>query len=371
MATIEKRTDRDGKTSYRAKVRLKGYPMQSATFGRLTDARRWVQSTEAAIREGRHFKTSEAKKHTLADALDRYERDILPVKFKTKEQLNRKPVLKWWRDEVGHVVLADLNAALFADCRDRLVKTPSKKGGFLKSDTIKKRFDVIKNVLKAAVNEWMWLEKNPLDDGKVEMPELPRGRVRYLLDDERERLLTACKESSNEWLYAVVVIALCTGMRRSEIMNLYWRMPKNPPKEMAWGVVNLVERNITLHQTKNDDMRRLPLVGPAYELLKEHRKIRRLGTDLVFPSEKNPIKPIDLTRPFENARDAAGLDNFRFHDLRHTTASYLAMGGAQLPEIAAITGHRDLKSLQRYIHLSQSHVDGILGDMVSSRMGGA
>ncbi|MDP1558522.1 MAG: hypothetical protein Q8K59_02490 [Nitrosomonas sp.] len=71
MANIEKRISNAGKTSYRIKVRLKGFPSQSATFERLTDAKKWSQQTESAIREGRHFKTTEAKRHTLTELIDR------------------------------------------------------------------------------------------------------------------------------------------------------------------------------------------------------------------------------------------------------------------------------------------------------------
>jgi len=81
MASIEKRVSQDRKkTAYRAKVRLRGFPAQSATFERLTDARKWVQHTEAAIREGRYFKTVEAKKHILKDAIDRYLENVLTKK---------------------------------------------------------------------------------------------------------------------------------------------------------------------------------------------------------------------------------------------------------------------------------------------------
>ncbi|MBS3955042.1 MAG: site-specific integrase [Methylomicrobium sp.] len=371
MARFKSRTGKDGKTKHTVEIRLKGFPPQAATFERLTDARKWAASTESAIRENRHFKTSASKKHTLADIIERYQSDILPVKFTHKEQLNRRPILAWWKSEIGYLLLSELDAAIFAECRDKLAKTQSHKGGFLGPDTIKKRFDCIKNVLKVACNEWLLIEKNPLADGKVELPSLPRGRTRFLDDDERERLLSACRDSSNEWLYLVVMIGLCTAMRKSEIMYLYWRLPKTPPKESAWGVVDLDSKSIKLHQTKNGDSRGLPIVGPIYDLLKEHRKIRRFDSDLLFPSLNNPQKPIDLTRPFENARAAAGLDNFVFHDLRHTCASYLCMAGASLPEISEITGHRDLKSLKRYLHLSQGHVDGVLADMVAKRMGGA
>ena len=79
MANIETRTSNDGETSYRVKVRLKGFPAQSATFERKSDAKKWAQDTESAIREGRHFKTSEAKRHTLSELIDRYIKNILPT----------------------------------------------------------------------------------------------------------------------------------------------------------------------------------------------------------------------------------------------------------------------------------------------------
>ena len=80
MANIEKRVSQTGIPSYRVLIRLKGYPTQSATFKRITDAKRWEQQTEAAIKEGRHFKTTEGKKHTLAELIDRYSKDVLPSK---------------------------------------------------------------------------------------------------------------------------------------------------------------------------------------------------------------------------------------------------------------------------------------------------
>ena len=80
MATIEQRATKDGTTMYRVKVRRKGAPPLTATFHRLTDARKWAQVTEGAVLEGRQFKTAEAKWHTLADLIERYCRDVLPQK---------------------------------------------------------------------------------------------------------------------------------------------------------------------------------------------------------------------------------------------------------------------------------------------------
>ena len=85
MASIKERISKDGSVRYTVEIRLKGYPAQTATFKRKTDAKKWIQDTESAIREGRHFKTTEAKKHTLAETVDRYIKDVLPTKPKLQD----------------------------------------------------------------------------------------------------------------------------------------------------------------------------------------------------------------------------------------------------------------------------------------------
>ncbi len=99
MATIEQRKAA-GNTTYRVKIRLKGHPPQTATFERKTDAKQWAQQTETAIREGRHFKTTEAKRHTLGELVDRYLRDVLPSK--PKSEVDQKRQLLWWKQQLGH-----------------------------------------------------------------------------------------------------------------------------------------------------------------------------------------------------------------------------------------------------------------------------
>lgn len=127
MAAIEKRVQKDGSANYRVKVRLKGQPMQSATFERLTDAKRWAQTTEAAIREGRYFKTSESRKRTLADAIDRYARDVMALNPK-KNDVNQRKYLSWWKEQLGAYALADISPALVSEKRNRLVGQTNRFG---------------------------------------------------------------------------------------------------------------------------------------------------------------------------------------------------------------------------------------------------
>jgi integrase len=207
----------------------------------------------------------------------------------------------------------------------------------------------LSHVFNVAVADWAWLDSNPVK--KVKSPKLPRGRVRFLDDNERARLLIACKESNNAWLYLCVVLALSTGMRQGELMGLKWQD------------VNLKDGYLILHQTKNGTRRRVPIAGLGLELLAEHSKIRRLDTDLLFPGTIHKNKPIDLRTPFETALKAAGINDMKWHDLRHCCASYLAMNGASLGEIAEVLGHKTLSMVKRYSHLSDSHVSNVVGSM--------
>jgi len=341
MATIEKRETQDGKTSYRVKVRLKGYPAQSATFNRLTDAKKWIQDTESAIREGRHFKTAEAKRHTLGELINRYQGELLARHPKAAE--DRKHHLAWWKEQLGAYSLSDVTPALLAEYRDKLMNEGRANA------TAAKYLAVLSHAFSLAVNEWAWLEISPMD--KVKKPALPRGRVRYLSDDERERLLTACRESTSPFLYPVVVLALSTGMRQGELMGL------------TWDDIDLSRGRAILHETKNGERRAVHLTGYALEQVRELGRVRRLDTKLMFPGNRHKGKPIDLRAPWEQALKTAEINDFHFHDLRHSCASYLAMNGATLAEIAEVLGHKTLSMVKRYSHLSDAHVSSVVEKM--------
>lgn len=344
MANIEKRTSKEGDISYRVKVRLKGYPTQTATFERITDAKRWVQQTESAIREGRHFKTSEAKRHTLDETIERYIQHVLPKKPKSQKDQGQQ--LAWWKEQLGQFTLADITPSLIAQYRDLLANNDGKKPR--SPATVNRYLAVLSHLFTFAVKEWEWIEENPLR--KVTKMKEPRGRVRFLSDDERNRLLAACKESSSPYLYTVVVLALSTGARRMEILGLRWQD------------IDFNRSIITLHETKNGERRILPLTGHALSLIQERAKLRHLHCDYVFPS-KDLKNPIDIRTPWENALKRAEINDFHFHDLRHSAASYLAMNGASLAEIAETLGHKTLQMVKRYAHLSESHISKVVASM--------
>lgn len=373
MATIQTRKSDDGKTvSYRVMIRLKGHPTQTATFARKTDADRWAKQTEAAIREGRHFATSEAKRHTLGDLIDRYLREVMPSKA-LKSQAAQTTQLDWWKAQLGGYTLDRITPPLLAQYRDRLAtetlpprtQDPSKAGPPRRrsASTVVRYLAALSHVFTVSVREWQWTEVNPLV--RVTKPKEPRGRVRFLSEDapdgapgERTRLLAACKASASADLYPAVVLALSTGARAQEVLGL------------RWPQVDLVRRAALLEDTKNGERRVLPLHGLALDLLKDRAKVRKLDTDLLFPGRprrdetgKLIYKPVDLRTPFETALRVAGVEDFHWHDLRHSAASYLAMGGASLAEIAEVLGHKTLAMVGRYAHLSEAHTSAVVSRM--------
>ena len=199
-----------------------------------------------------------------------------------------------------------------------------------------------------------WLGSNPFP--RVKKPTEPRGRVRFLEDDERDRLLAACRESKSNSLYAIVVLAITTGMRQGEILNLKWKD------------IDFSRSRLILHETKNNERRAVPIVGLAHQILSELSKVRRIDSQLVFPGT-DPEKPLSIRTEIDTAIESAEIQDFRFHDLRHTAASYLAMNGATLAEITEVLGHKTLQMAKLYAHLSEAHTTSVVERMSNKIFG--
>ena len=142
---------------------------------------------------------------------------------------------------------------------------------------------------------------------------------------------------------------MSTGARQGELLGLRW-----PDVDLGRGLA-------FLHETKNNERRALPITGLAASILRETKRVRRVDTDLVFPSRTG--KPKFPQRAWNEALSAAQITDFRFHDLRHSAASYLAMNGATLMEIADVLGHKTLAMVKRYSHLTEQHTSQVVARM--------
>jgi integrase len=175
-------------------------------------------------------------------------------------------------------------------------------------------------------------------------------RVRFLSDEEREQLLAACKRSTWDRLYLLVLMGLTTGARRGELERL------------RWGDVNYEGEVADVRHTKNGEPKRLPLTPAVIEELRRHEGP---PAALIFASRRRPDRAYNIDPAWARALRAAGVRNFRFHDLRHSCASYLAQDGATLLEIADVLEHKQLSVTKRYSHLATGHkaklVNRVLG----------
>ncbi|MCB2199020.1 site-specific integrase [bacterium] len=347
MATIQKRVLKDGTIRYRAIVRIRGTSRQEMTFDRKTDAKNWANKIETEIRDGKVILTSQASRHTFGELIDRYTESILPRKKSSKDQ---KRHLDWWKTELGDRFLCNITPSLLAEYRDSLLK-----GGRSKS-TANRYLASLGHPFTIAIREWGWVSDHPVH--KISKLPEPRGRIRFLSKEELKKLVEACKNQKNPDLLHSVVLSLATGARQAEIFGLEWER------------VDLEKGRLTFTETKNKEIRTVPIRGYALELIRERGRVQRLDTDLVFPGRKLPTKPVSVRGAFENALEEAGIEDFRWHDLRHTAASYLAMDGANASTIAAVLGHKTLAMVKRYAHLSEDSLGLQIESMNKSLFGG-
>lgn len=343
MATIERRKTVAGKTRYRALVRRSGFPAASRTFPRLADASQWARDVEADMRAGR-YKPASRHDRKVSDVIDRYASTHLARK-KTGEKQRQQ--LSEWRYRIGEYDLNMLRPADIASARDDLLVTG--RCGSRSPATVVRYLAALSHAFTVAVKDWAWMEANPC---KLLMwPKEPRGRVRFLSDAERIRLLQACEASSCEQLHPIVLLALLTGMRRGEILGLRWEN------------VDLERHRLILTETKNNERRQVPLVPRALQVVQSRTNGDIHPRAFVFAPRSGAGRRIDLRYVWAAALRRAEIQDFRFHDLRHTAASYLAMTGATTNEIAEILGHKTLAMVQRYAHLTTGHSAKVLARM--------
>lgn len=355
MATIQKRQGSDGAISYRVMVRRKGFPAQNATFPRRTDAKIWARQIEGDITRGRHVTEYEARKLTVGKLVDRFLETLRLDKPHAYPK--QRQILDWWKEQLGAYSLPHLTPARISEKRDALLREnigTADKPQHRSPATANRYLAALSKACSVAVKEWRWMQDNPVL--RVQKERESPGRVRYLTAEEKDALLFACGGSPMRELELIVMLALTTGMRRGEILGLRWS-----DMDMKRGV-------IVIQKTKNKECRAVPIAPQVLASLGKHAQVRHLKTDLVFPCGDKD-KPLDFDHAFINAVRSAKIGNFRFHDLRQSAASYLAMSGATTAEIAAVLGHKTLATVKRYAHLSDQHAGTVVERMTKKFFG--
>jgi integrase len=209
------------------------------------------------------------------------------------------------------------------------------ESGKVEGATINRDLQVLKRMYYKAI-DWDYARENPVT--KVEFYAESYGRIRYLTREEFVKVL----EAADPRVRPVIVFAVHTGMRQSEILGL------------QWSDMDLENRYASLYVTKNSEPRKVALNASAVLAV---LPLKLSKSDYVFSDSSGvPLSPRTVLDWFKRALAKAGIRDFRFHDLRHTCASWMAMAGVPIEKIKAQLGHKDIRMTMRYMHLAP---DGI------------
>lgn len=327
MATFRKR----GAYQWQAQVRKKGQPLQTKTFETRALAEQWARAIEVEMDKGVFISRAEAESTTLKELLERYLEEITPLKKGAASETNRARALI--RLPLARRYVAGIRGVDIARYRDERLRkvTPS---------TVKRDLVLLGHVFEVARKEWGIHVHNPVRD--IRLPADNRPRDRRLQAGEEARLLEACREARNPWLLPIVQLALETDMRQGELIRLHWEH------------IDLNRRTAHLPDTKNGEARTVPLSTTAVRVL---RTLPRSLHGPVFPG----VTTEAIKRAYIRAVRRAGIENLRFHDLRHEATTRLFEKGLNIMEVASVTGHKDLRMLRRYTHLKAEDLARKLG----------
>lgn len=341
MAGVRKRGNK-----YQARVRVKGQQPVEKSFAIRVDAEAWAKLTEAEIIRGVYIRRTDAERMTLAEALVKYQTEVSPGKRGEEQEKHR---IRVWKDDLlAKKSLASLRGADFAKWRDGRLKD-------VKPATVRHDLEVISNLFNVARREWgMEGLVNPIEGIRLPSPQNARSRVFY--PGEEAMLMTALeppmRKASGQWgtgtgnalIKPFVLMALETAMRRGELLALRWEN------------VRLKDRVAYLPMTKNGQSRTVPLSTKALELL--GTLTRKLYGEVFEGLTANAVK-LGYIRAVKRARrayvedggdDPRMLVDLTMHDLRHIAITRLAEKLPNIIELAAVSGHSDVRMLKRYYH---------------------
>lgn len=355
-------------------IRRKGFKRITKTFKRKTDATRWAKSIEGAMDRGEYSPDRpSARVTTFNDAVKLFcEADDGLLKMSPNQQRSMPISFRHWAKHLGHLRLIDVTADAIQDATDHLAKrrrvsSAGNDMGQVSLSTVRRDLSTLGSLLKWLAQKRI-IKSSPMRD--VAKPVVNDERQRYLTTEELQRLLDACDKSATPELRVAVSLMLFTGMRKADVMGLQWGRVNLGDLPIQYthdngAMFTIPPRHCLIPRTKNTDPHLAPLEGMAYDALKAWSRTRRSfdPARLVFPGRDNHYQPLDLRTPWKTALRRAGIEGFRWHDGRHTFASFMLRSSVSLLELAKLTGHRDIKSVSRYAHIAPEHSSGLVDKM--------
>lgn len=315
MASIRKREEK-----WQVQIRRAGHRPISKTFTLRKDALEWARDAERQADRGDLPKDPKVLRQlTLGDLVRRY-RDAVSIHKAGCE--NECIVFNaFLKHPICSKSLAELRTEDFAEYRDERLRT-------IKPTTLKRQLNPIHHLFEVAREEWgLPIKANPLRSLKLKLTD--KARERRLRPTEEERLLAETVKCRNKLIRPIIMFALATAMRRGEILA------------MKWTDVDFRSKSLLILESKNGDSRTIPLSRDAIGVLDRLPRAK----ERVFPTSANGLR-----LSWDRVLKRAGIGDLHFHDLRHEAISRFFEQGLSVPEVALISGHKDMKQLFRYAH---------------------
>ena len=353
---VKEKVRRGGKEvfRYRAYVRRTGFKSQSKCFETQSEARAWLRNAES---DASQKSEQQEKAYPFSGVVETFV--ATPPRRGTKFWIPAH--LEYWNGQFG---TRDIRTLTRADVNIAVAHLQAKKvargtfSGEVKRDgktisgaTVNRYLASLSALFNFAVDAGL-VELHPIKGGQVRKLSEGSGRRRILTEEEEKRLLAEAEKSSWPAMALFLRLALTTGARKSEIRGL------------RWADVDLERRVAVLPKTKNGEARALPLVISVRDELMAIKQKQGEVSDLVFFDPKDPSKPKNVDTIWRHVRRRAGLESDRddplerivLHSTRHTAATKLIRGGANLIQAAAVTGHKTVGMLKKYTHLGADDV---------------
>ena len=349
---------------WRAEVRRRGYKPVYRTFDTKQQAEKWARRIESEMDAGSFIDRTESERTTLREALERYQREIVPEKRYPQQE--RQRIKRWLENDLSYRTLASLRGADFAKYRDQ------RRTAGRAENTIRLELQVISHLFEIARKEWgMEALMNPLKN--IRKPSGSKARDRRLRPGEFEKLHGLLSATGNPWAAPAFELAVETSLRQGALFGVQWewldlgsRMLRFPSEARGTdnkgvpAVLPLSRRAVTVFRhlaaiAEGSEARLLRCqVGPC-DVVPEKLTGRVFGTttNAVLCVWKRVLQQASLEAP--------EIKTLRWHDLRHEAASRLFEKGLHPMEVASITGHRSMQMLKRYTHLKPESLLARLG----------
>jgi integrase len=297
--------------------------------------------------ENRHLDVKREVNFRMTALIDRY-KDEYGSKKKSSDR--ESSVLEGIREELGSMFVREVDGRAV----DRWYQGLTERG--LSAGTAVRHFNVMHHMMEKAATIWSketGIDRNPADEVEVRRPN--DQRERYLSAEEIANLKTSLdakmyrqgSRAINQTFYRLrllVLIALTTGMRIAEIFALKW-------SDILYREGLIAVRSML----KGGKIRYVPLTSALATEVQHFPAV--IGEDRIFPPKRGAKGERQRVEgSFETVLDMAGIRDFRFHDLRHTFASWFMMNGGDLYELAKILGHSNIKMTERYAKLAKQHI---------------